>query len=112
MDVLAALIVSEEFRGIVALETGTPKILNNVSRVESRISRSLGLNDESTPQDSNNSSERSQDKDSQTVSGTNSPYIINRLSRNFTLNTPNTNSGSQSIILQAVMEHHTSCSCF
>ncbi|KAH7515306.1 hypothetical protein FEM48_Zijuj10G0012700 [Ziziphus jujuba var. spinosa] len=60
MDVLAALIVSEEFRGIVASETGTTKIFDNVSRVESRISRSLGLNDESAPQDSNNSSERSQ----------------------------------------------------
>ncbi|KAH7520097.1 hypothetical protein FEM48_Zijuj08G0107900 [Ziziphus jujuba var. spinosa] len=60
MDVLVALIVSEEYRGIVASETGTTKILNNVSRVESRISRSLGLNDESAPQDSNNSLECSQ----------------------------------------------------
>ncbi|KAH7511519.1 hypothetical protein FEM48_ZijujUnG0006400 [Ziziphus jujuba var. spinosa] len=34
IDVLTALIVSEEFQGIVASETGTTKILNSVSRVE------------------------------------------------------------------------------
>ncbi|KAH7546586.1 hypothetical protein FEM48_Zijuj01G0216800 [Ziziphus jujuba var. spinosa] len=39
MDVLAALTVSEEFRGIVASETGTTKILNNVSRKKLLIYR-------------------------------------------------------------------------
>lgn len=60
MDVLAALIVSEEFRGIMASETIYSKNFNNVSSTESTISRSRGITDRSTPQDSNNTSERSQ----------------------------------------------------
>lgn len=60
MDVLAALIVSEEFQGIVASETISSKFFDNVPSTESTISRSRGLNNESTPQDPNDTSERSQ----------------------------------------------------
>ncbi|KAJ6768301.1 CALCIUM-DEPENDENT LIPID-BINDING (CALB DOMAIN) FAMILY PROTEIN [Salix koriyanagi] len=49
MDVLAALIVSEEFQGIVASETGNSKLSIDAS----------SLNAESMPSDSNNSSEGS-----------------------------------------------------
>ncbi|XP_011016929.1 PREDICTED: synaptotagmin-2-like [Populus euphratica] len=49
MDVLAALIVSEEFQGIVASETGNSKLSIDTS----------SLNAESMPSDSNNSSEGS-----------------------------------------------------
>ncbi|KAF2314624.1 hypothetical protein GH714_028002 [Hevea brasiliensis] len=54
MDVLAALIVSEEFQGIVASETGSNKILDDISSAASR-----GLNAESIPSDPYNSSESS-----------------------------------------------------
>lgn len=54
MDVLAALIVSEEFQGIVASETGSNKVLDGVSPAASR-----GTNAESIPSDPNNSSEGS-----------------------------------------------------
>ena len=49
MDVLAALIVSEEFQGIVASETGNSKLSIDAS----------SLNAKSMPSDSNNSSEGS-----------------------------------------------------
>ena len=59
MDVLAALIVSEEFQGIVASETGNNKLSNDASGAGSAGSRSHTLNAESMPSDSNNSSEGS-----------------------------------------------------
>uniref|UniRef100_A0A6M2EH32 C2 domain-containing protein n=1 Tax=Populus davidiana TaxID=266767 RepID=A0A6M2EH32_9ROSI len=59
MDVLAALIVSEEFQGIVASETGNNKLSNDASGAGSAVSRSHTLNAESKPSDSNNSSEGS-----------------------------------------------------
>ncbi|XP_010940326.1 uncharacterized protein [Elaeis guineensis] len=49
MDVLAALLVSEEFQGIVASETGIPKISEEPSYPESTISRARGCNDETSP---------------------------------------------------------------
>lgn len=52
MDVLAALIVSEEFQGIVASETGNTKRLDDVSTTGSTIPRSRGLNGESIPSNS------------------------------------------------------------
>lgn len=52
MDVLAALIVSEEFQGIVSSETGNNKILDDVSRKGSTILRSRGPNTESVTSDS------------------------------------------------------------
>lgn len=53
MDVLAALIVSEEFQGIVASETGSNKFYNDVSSTTaSTISRSRVSNTESSPSDS------------------------------------------------------------
>ncbi|KAG5237302.1 tricalbin [Salix suchowensis] len=59
MDVLAALIVSEEFQGIVASETGNNKLSNDASGAGSAVSRSRTLNAESMPSDNNNSSEGS-----------------------------------------------------
>ncbi|KAF9674461.1 hypothetical protein SADUNF_Sadunf10G0129600 [Salix dunnii] len=59
MDVLAALIVSEEFQGIVASETGNNKLSNDSSGAGSAVSRSRTLNAESMPSDNNNSSEGS-----------------------------------------------------
>ncbi|OIW05635.1 hypothetical protein TanjilG_23421 [Lupinus angustifolius] len=55
MDVLAALIVSEEFQGIVASETGSTKILDNSSNAGSKISKSKVANAESIPSTSDNS---------------------------------------------------------
>ncbi|KAJ0094184.1 hypothetical protein Patl1_15804 [Pistacia atlantica] len=52
MDVLAALIVSEEFQGIVSSETGNNKILDDTSRKGSTILRSRGPNAESVTSDS------------------------------------------------------------
>ncbi|OAY54515.1 tricalbin-3 [Manihot esculenta] len=52
MDVLAALIVSEEFQGIVASEAGSNNVSDDVSAAASR-----DLNAESVPSDPNNSSE-------------------------------------------------------
>ncbi|KAJ6718256.1 CALCIUM-DEPENDENT LIPID-BINDING (CALB DOMAIN) FAMILY PROTEIN [Salix purpurea] len=59
MDVLAALIVSEEFQGIVASDTGNNKLSNDASGAGSAVSRSRTLNAESLPSDNNNSSEGS-----------------------------------------------------
>ncbi|KAF5749887.1 tricalbin-3 isoform X1 [Tripterygium wilfordii] len=58
MDVLAALIVSEEFQGIVASEAGSSKISDDVSRMGSTIPISRGLKS-SMPSDSSNSYESS-----------------------------------------------------
>ncbi|KAE9593398.1 putative C2 domain-containing protein [Lupinus albus] len=55
MDVLAALIVSEEFQGIVASETGSTNFLNNSSSTGSKISKSNVANAESIPSTSDNS---------------------------------------------------------
>ncbi|XP_031273225.1 tricalbin-3-like [Pistacia vera] len=52
MDVLAALIVSEEFQGIVSSETGNNKTLDDTSRKGSTILRSRGPNAESVTSDS------------------------------------------------------------
>ncbi|XP_030960125.1 tricalbin-3-like isoform X2 [Quercus lobata] len=49
MDVLAALIVSEEFQGIVSSETGNTKVLDDVLTKGSTIPRPRGLNAESIP---------------------------------------------------------------
>ncbi|KAL5761374.1 hypothetical protein ACOSP7_017638 [Xanthoceras sorbifolium] len=56
MDVLAALIVSEEFQGIVASETGSNKVFDDVSSTGSTILRSRGPNVESTASDSDEGS--------------------------------------------------------
>ncbi|KAI4357007.1 hypothetical protein L6164_000986 [Bauhinia variegata] len=55
MDVLAALIVSEEFQGIVASETGTAKILDEASNAGSKESKIPVSNAESVPSNSDNS---------------------------------------------------------
>ncbi|XP_068332863.1 synaptotagmin-3-like [Pyrus communis] len=61
MDVLAALIVSEEFQGIVASETGNAKLGDDISIAGSKISKlRRGLDTESVPSNSNNNSEGSQ----------------------------------------------------
>ncbi|XP_044490499.1 synaptotagmin-3 isoform X2 [Mangifera indica] len=52
MDVLAALIVSEEFQGIVSSESGNNKSLEDVSSKGSTILRSRGPNAESLTSDS------------------------------------------------------------
>lgn len=52
MDVLAALLVSEEFQGIVSSETGYNKIFDDVSSTGSTGLRSRGLRAESSPSDS------------------------------------------------------------
>lgn len=49
MDVLAAIIVSEEFQGIVASETGFTKGLDNGSNTGSKVSKSSVANVESIP---------------------------------------------------------------
>ncbi|XP_061342125.1 tricalbin-3 isoform X2 [Gastrolobium bilobum] len=55
MDVLAALIVSEEFQGIVASEAGFTKPLDNDSNRGSKVSKSPVANAESIPSSSDNS---------------------------------------------------------
>ncbi|KAL2329114.1 hypothetical protein Fmac_022541 [Flemingia macrophylla] len=55
MDVLAALIVSEEFQGIVASETGFSKVLDNGSNAGSKVSKSPVPNAEPIPASSDNS---------------------------------------------------------
>ncbi|XP_027354263.1 tricalbin-3 [Abrus precatorius] len=55
MDVLAALIVSEEFQGIVASETGFSKVLDNGSSTGSKVSKSPVPNAESIPSGLDNS---------------------------------------------------------
>lgn len=59
MDVLAALIVSEEFQGIVASETGFTKVLDNGSNTGSRLSKSPVAKAESTPPTNSDNSEGS-----------------------------------------------------
>lgn len=59
MDVLAALIVSEEFQGIVASETGNNKLLDNVSTIGSTIPQPRGLKAEPIPSNSTGDSEGS-----------------------------------------------------
>ena len=58
MDVLAALIVSEEFQGIVASETGDTKFPDNVTSSKSTL-RSVGPNIESVPSNFGGDSEKS-----------------------------------------------------
>ncbi|GMJ04548.1 hypothetical protein like AT3G19830 [Hibiscus trionum] len=58
MDVLAALIVSEEFQGIVSSEPGS-KNFDDLSRTGSLKTRLNGVNTESAPSDSNKGSEPS-----------------------------------------------------
>lgn len=55
MDVLAAIIVSEEFQGIVASETGFTKGLDNGSNTGSKVSKSPVANAESIPPSADNS---------------------------------------------------------
>ncbi|CAJ1933799.1 unnamed protein product [Sphenostylis stenocarpa] len=55
MDVLAALIVSEEFQGIVASETGFGKVLDNGSSAGSKASKSTIPKAEPIPSSSDNS---------------------------------------------------------
>lgn len=55
MDVLAAIIVSEEFQGIVASETGFTKGLDNGSNTGSKASKSPVANAESIPPSADNS---------------------------------------------------------
>ncbi|KAK7341342.1 hypothetical protein VNO80_24269 [Phaseolus coccineus] len=55
MDVLAALIVSEEFQGIVASETVLGKVLDNGSNAGSKVSKSSVPNAEPIPSSSDNS---------------------------------------------------------
>ncbi|KAF1899159.1 hypothetical protein Lal_00019281 [Lupinus albus] len=55
MDILAALVVSEEFQGIVKYETGSTKNLDNSSNTGSKLSKSPVANDESIPSTPNNS---------------------------------------------------------
>jgi hypothetical protein len=59
MNVLAALIVSEEFQGIVSSETGNTKVWDDVSSTGSTIPRPRGLNAESIPSNSIDDSEGS-----------------------------------------------------
>ncbi|PON55877.1 hypothetical protein TorRG33x02_298270 [Trema orientale] len=59
MDVLAALIVSEEFRGIVASEAGTTKILDDTPSTGSTLPRSGVRDAELVSQDPTNASESS-----------------------------------------------------
>ncbi|XP_052481040.1 tricalbin-3 isoform X1 [Gossypium raimondii] len=58
MDVLAALIVSEEFQGIVSSEPGS-KSFDDISRIGSLKTRFSGVNGESLPSDSDKGSESS-----------------------------------------------------
>uniref|UniRef100_A0A2P2J0D2 C2 domain-containing protein n=1 Tax=Rhizophora mucronata TaxID=61149 RepID=A0A2P2J0D2_RHIMU len=57
MDVLAALIVSEEFQGIVAFEPGSDKILDDASSARSIASKPSGPTAELLPLESNSSEE-------------------------------------------------------
>ncbi|KAI7995858.1 Extended synaptotagmin-1 [Camellia lanceoleosa] len=59
MDVLAALIVSEEFQGIVASETGTTKFSDDAKSTLSTRLSPRGVNDESSPSNPDNASEGS-----------------------------------------------------
>ncbi|CAL0329321.1 unnamed protein product [Lupinus luteus] len=57
MDVLAALVVSEEFQGIVESETKSTKNLDNSSNTGSKVSKSPVSNAESTPSSTIDNSE-------------------------------------------------------
>ncbi|KAJ8759648.1 hypothetical protein K2173_009295 [Erythroxylum novogranatense] len=57
MDVLAALIVSEEFQGIVASETGNYKLLDDAPNARSSVAKSDSPISKSRPTESINSSE-------------------------------------------------------
>ncbi|GLT34871.1 hypothetical protein SLA2020_093620 [Shorea laevis] len=57
MNVLAALIVSEEFQGIVSSEPGVSKLSESISGTQPLASRSRSANDESVPSNSDKSSE-------------------------------------------------------
>ena len=59
MAVLAALIVSEEFQGIVASETGNSRVSDDFSNTASKMSRLRSIDAESVPPNSSNSSEGS-----------------------------------------------------
>lgn len=58
MDVLAALIVSEEFQGIVSSEPGS-KFVDDISKTGPLKTRLSGVNAESAPSDSDKESEAS-----------------------------------------------------
>lgn len=57
MDVLAALIVSEEFQGIVSSEPGVARVLEESTGGEALKSRTPGVNAETKSQDSTQSSD-------------------------------------------------------
>ncbi|GKV29115.1 hypothetical protein SLEP1_g38079 [Rubroshorea leprosula] len=57
MNVLAALIVSEEFQGIVSSEPGISKLSESISGTGPLASRSRNVNNESVPSNSDQSSE-------------------------------------------------------
>ncbi|CAL1381262.1 unnamed protein product [Linum trigynum] len=59
MDVLAALIVSEEFQGIVASETGNIRAMDDPSNGAPTLPRPSGMSAESVPSSSSQSSEGS-----------------------------------------------------
>uniref|UniRef100_A0A804HZM2 C2 domain-containing protein n=1 Tax=Musa acuminata subsp. malaccensis TaxID=214687 RepID=A0A804HZM2_MUSAM len=61
MDVLAALIVSEEFQGIVTSETENSEVTGESRNVTSPVSTTIGLTDETSTIDSNRSSSSSDD---------------------------------------------------
>lgn len=73
MDVLAALIVSEEFQGIVSSEPGS-KFVDDISRTGPLKSRLSGINAESVPSDS--------DKGSEVSGGVTFKYLYLRVSFN------------------------------
>lgn len=57
MDLLAALIVSEEFQGIVASETGSMQPSDDVPSLDPTILRSIGVTSELKPSNPNSDSE-------------------------------------------------------
>lgn len=57
MDLLAALIVSEEFQGIVASETGSMQTSDDVPSLDPTILRSIGVTSELKPSNPNSDSE-------------------------------------------------------
>ncbi|XP_064951453.1 uncharacterized protein LOC135605371 isoform X3 [Musa acuminata AAA Group] len=61
MDVLAALIVSEEFQGIVTSETENSEVTGESRNVTSPVSTTIGLTDQTSTIDSNRSSSSSDD---------------------------------------------------
>lgn len=57
MDLLAALIVSEEFQGIVASETGSMRPSDGVPSLDQTVLRSRGVTSELKPSSQNSDSE-------------------------------------------------------